>query len=43
MNLGLKTNNHSFNIPSTEAKGTYAILVVDYFKRTVFSTQLLVE
>jgi hypothetical protein len=43
MNLGLKTNNHSFNIPSTEAKGAYVVLVVDYFKRTVFSTQLLVE
>jgi hypothetical protein len=43
MNLGIKTNTHSFNIPSNEAKGTYAILVVDYFKRTVFSTQLLVE
>ena len=43
MNLGVKTNTHSFNIPSNEAKGTYAILVVDYFKRTVFSTQLLVE
>lgn len=43
MNLGGKTNTHSFNIPSTEAKGAYVILVVDYFKRTVFSTQLLVE
>jgi len=43
MNLGLKTNNHSFSIPSTEAKGAYVVLVVDYFKRTVFSTQLLVE
>jgi hypothetical protein len=43
MNLGLKTNNHSFNIPSTEAQGAYVVLVVDYFKRTVFSTQLLVE
>ena len=43
MNLGGKTNTHSFTIPSTEAKGAYVILVVDYFKRTVFSTQLLVE
>jgi hypothetical protein len=43
MNLGEKTSNHSFNIPSYEAKGTYALLVVDYFKRTVFSTQLIVE
>lgn len=43
MNLGVKTNTHSFTIPSTEAKGAYVVLVVDYFKRTVFSTQLLVE
>jgi len=43
MNLGEKTSNHSFNIPSYEAKGTYALLVVDYFKRTVFSTQIIVE
>jgi hypothetical protein len=43
MNLGEKSTNHSFNIPSYEAKGTYALLVVDYFKRTVFSTQLIVE
>lgn len=43
MNVGGKTSTHSFIIPSTEAKGAYVILVVDYFKRTVFSTQLLVE
>lgn len=43
MNVGGKTNTTTFTIPSTEAKGAYVILVVDYFKRTVFSTQLLVE
>lgn len=43
MNLGSKSNTNTFNFPSQEAKGIYSLLVVDYFGRTVYSQQLIVE
>jgi hypothetical protein len=43
MNLGLKSNTNSFIFPSQEAKGTYMVLIVDYFNRTVYSQLLLVQ
>ena len=43
MNLGLKSNTNSFTFPSQEAKGTYMVLIVDYFNRTVYSQLLLVQ
>ncbi len=43
MNLGSKSNTNTFNFPSGEAKGIYTVLVVDFFGRTVYSQQLIVE
>ena len=43
MNLGLKSNTNSFIFPSQEAKGTYMLLIADFFNRTVYSQLLLVE
>jgi hypothetical protein len=41
--ISSKNSTHSFSLPALSAKGTYVVMVMDYFKRTVFSTQLLVE
>ncbi|MFM8805784.1 MAG: T9SS type A sorting domain-containing protein, partial [Sphingomonadales bacterium] len=38
-----KSSTHSFSLPALSSKGTYVVMLVDYFKRTVFSTQLIVE
>ena len=43
MNLGLKTNTHSFNFPSQHAKGVYVVQIADVFNRTVYSQQIIVE
>lgn len=43
MNVGSKVATHSFTLPSHTAKGVYVVLVADYFKRAVFSTQFIVE
>ena len=43
MTLSSKSNTNTFNFPSSEAKGVYSVLVVDYFGRTVYSQQLIVE
>ncbi len=43
MNLGTGSNTNTFTFPSQEAKGIYSLLVVDYFGRTVYSQQLIVE
>jgi hypothetical protein len=41
--LSSKNSTHAFSLPAMSAKGTYVVMMVDYFKRTVFSTQLVVE
>jgi hypothetical protein len=38
-----KNSTHSFSLPAMSSKGTYVVMLVDYFKRTVFSTQVIVE
>jgi len=43
MNIGLKTNTHSFSIPAQHAKGIYFVQIADIFNRTIYSQQLIVE
>ena len=43
MNLGLKTNIHSFALPGQQAKGLYFIHIADVFNRTIYARQLIVE
>lgn len=43
ISIQAKSSTHTFRLPSLSTKGTYVVMLVDYFKRTVFSSQIIAE